>query len=282
MKKISILALVLTIAFVTMGCQTQVTTLDVTGSDTMVNLGAALAEEFMKTNRTIEIAVSGGGSGTGIAALLEGRTHIAQSSRDLRPEERTRAAARGTLHEITVGWDGLAVAVHPSNPVNELTLAQLAQIYRGEIRNWKELGGNDDPIIILSRDTTSGTFFFFREFVVRERGQKRDAEFHPDTMMMPSTEALYQEIARNPNAIGYVGLGFLRPTIKTIGIRADEAAVAVLPSIETVMNKTYPLARPLFFFIVGELTGALQTYVDFVLSDEGQQVVRNLEFVPIR
>jgi len=281
-KKIIILALALAIAFVAIGCQPQAITLDVTGSDTMVNLGAALAEEFMKTNRTIEVAVSGGGSGAGVAALLEGRTNIAQSSRDLRPEERTRAAARGNLHEIIVGWDGLAVAVHPSNPVNELTLAQLAQIYRGEIRNWKELGGKDAPIVILSRDTTSGTFFFFREFVVQERGQKRDAEYHPDTMMMPSTEALYQEIARNPNAIGYVGLGFLKPTIKAIGVKADEAAVAVLPSIETVLNQTYPLARPLFFFVVGELTGALQTYIDFVLSDAGQQVVRSLEFVPIR
>jgi len=282
MKKIIILVLAMAIAFVTIGCQPQVDTLDVTGSDTMVNLGAALAEEFMKTNRNIEVAVSGGGSGAGIAALLEGRTNIAQSSRDLRPEERTRAAARGTLHEIIVGWDGLAVAVHPSNPVSELTLAQLAQIYRGEIRNWRDLGGNDAPIVILSRDTTSGTFVFFREFVVQERGQKRDAEYHPDTMMMPSTEALYQEIVRNPNAIGYVGLGYLKPTIKAIGVKADDASVAVLPSINTVLDKTYPLARPLFFFAVGELAGALKTYVDFVLSDNGQQVVRSLEFVPIR
>ncbi|MBS4053996.1 MAG: phosphate ABC transporter substrate-binding protein [Thermaerobacter sp.] len=282
MKKIVMLVLVTALALVAIGCQPQKTTLDVTGSDTMVNLGAALAEEFMKTNRNIEVAVSGGGSGAGVAALIEGRTNIAQSSRDLRPEERTRAAARGTLHEIIVGWDGLAVAVHPSNPVNELTLAQLGQIYRGEVRNWKELGGNDAPIVILSRDTTSGTFVFFREFVVQERGQKRDAEYHPDTMMMPSTEALYQEIARNPNAIGYVGLGFLRPTIKTVGIKADDASAAVLPSVESVLAKTYPLARPLYFFVVGELTGALKTYVDFVLSDKGQQVVRSLEFVPIR
>lgn len=282
MKKMLILVLALAIAFVTIGCRPQVATLDVTGSDTMVNLGAALAEEFMKTNRNIEVAVSGGGSGAGIAALIEGRTNIAQSSRDLRAEERTRAAARGTLHEIIVGWDGLAVAVHPSNPVSELTLVQLAQIYRGEIRNWKDLGGNDAPIVILSRDTTSGTFVFFREFVVQERGQKKDAEYHPDTMMMPSTEALYQEVVRNPNAIGYVGLGYLKPTIKAIGIKADDASAAVVPSVETVLSKTYPLARPLFFFAVGELTGALKTYVDFVLSDKGQQVVRSLEFVPIR
>jgi len=282
MKKVVLLALSLLIAFVAIGCQPQKTTLDVTGSDTMVNLGAALAEEFMKTNRNIEIAVSGGGSGVGVAALIEGRTNIAQSSRDLRTEERTKAAARGRLHEIVVGWDGLAVAVHPSNPVTEVTLAQLGQIYRGEIRNWKDVGGNDAPIVVLSRDTTSGTFVFFREFVVQERGQKRDAEYHRDTMMMPSTEALAQEIANNPNAIGYIGLGYLRPSAKTVGIRASADSPAVLPSIETVLDKSYSLARPLYFFVVGELTGALKTYVDFVLSDQGQKVVRSLEFVPIR
>ncbi|MBT9135882.1 MAG: Phosphate-binding protein PstS [Firmicutes bacterium] len=282
MKKAIILALALLIATVAVGCRPQKTTLDVTGSDTMVNLGAALAEEFMKTNRNIEIAVSGGGSGAGVAALIDGRTNIAQSSRDLRAEERTRAAARGALHEIVVGWDGLAVAVNPANPVNELTLVQLGQIYRGEIRNWKDLGGNDAPIVILSRDTTSGTFVFFREFVVQERGSKKDAEYHPDTMMMPSTEALFQEIANNVNAIGYIGLGYLRPAVKAIGIKADAASAPVWPTVDTVLNKSYPLARPLFFFTTGELKGALKTYIDFVLSDKGQQVVRSLEFVPIR
>lgn len=275
MKKFILLALALAVVLTAVGCQRETTVIDINGSDTMVNMGAALAEEFMKANRNIEVVVSGGGSGTGIAALIDGKADIAQSSRDIRESERTKAQARGTLHEIIVAWDGLAIAVHPSNPVKELTIAELAAIYKGEITNWNQVGGNNGPIVLLSRDTTSGTHVFFKDFVLDE------AEFAPATMMMPSTEAIVQELAQNANAIGYIGLGYVRPTVAVLGLKADEASPAVVASIDVVLNRTYSLARPLFFYVIGEVKGDLKTFLDFVTSAAGQKIVRDLGFVPI-
>lgn len=275
MKKLLLVVLALAVALVAIGCQREKTVIDINGSDTMVNMGAALAEEFMKANRNVEVVVSGGGSGTGIAALIDGKADIAQSSRDIRESERTKAQARGTLHEIIVAWDGLAIAVHPSNPVKELTMAQLAAIYKGEITNWNQVGGNDAAIVLLSRDTTSGTHVFFKEFVLDK------AEFAPATMMMPSTEAIVQELAQNQNAIGYIGLGYVRPTVSILGIKADEASPAVVASIEAVLDRSYSLARPLFFYVIGDITGDLKKFIDFVVGANGQGIVRDLGFVPI-
>jgi len=264
-KKLLLVVLAFAVALVAIGCQREKTVIDVNGSDTMVNMGAALAEEFMKANRNVEVVVSGGGSGTGIAALIDGKADIAQSSRDIRESERTKAQARGTLHEIIVAWDGLAIAVHPSNPVKELTMGQLAAIYKGEITNWKQVGGNDAAIVLLSRDTTSGTHVFFKEFVLDK------AEFAPATMMMPSTEAIVQELAQNQNAIGYIGLGYVRPTVSILGIKADEASPAVVASIEAVLDRSYTLARPLFFYVIGDITGDLKKFIDFVVGADGQK-----------
>ena len=275
MKKLLLLVLALTVVFVAIGCQRATTVIDINGSDTMVNLGAAFAEEFMKANRNIEVVVSGGGSGTGIAALIDGKADIAQSSRDIRESERTKAQARGTLHEIIVAWDGLAIAVHPSNPVQELTMAELAAIYKGEVTNWNQVGGNDAAIVLLSRDTTSGTHVFFKDFVLDE------AEFAPATMMMPSTEAIVQELAQNRNAIGYIGLGYVRPAVAVLGIKVDEASPAVVASVEAVLNRTYSLARPLFFYVIGDVKGDLKAFIDFVVGAHGQKIVRDLGFVPI-
>ncbi|MBS3986006.1 MAG: PstS family phosphate ABC transporter substrate-binding protein [Selenomonadales bacterium] len=275
MKKLLLVVLAFAVALVAIGCQREKTVIDVNGSDTMVNMGAALAEEFMKANRNVEVVVSGGGSGTGIAALIDGKADIAQSSRDIRESERTKAQARGTLHEIIVAWDGLAIAVHPSNPVKELTMGQLAAIYKGEITNWKQVGGNDAAIVLLSRDTTSGTHVFFKEFVLDK------AEFAPATMMMPSTEAIVQELAQNQNAIGYIGLGYVRPTVSILGIKADEASPAVVASIEAVLDRSYTLARPLFFYVIGDITGDLKKFIDFVVGADGQKIVRDLGFVPV-
>lgn len=296
-KTITMVALVLLAAVAFTGCQPktpvdtggnnpppppQKATIIVNGSDTMVNMGAALAESFMKATDNIEVVVSGGGSGTGIASLINGNCDIAQSSRDIRQEERDNASKRGKLHEIIVAYDGLAAVVHPSNPVKEMTLQDLAKIYRGEITNWKDLGGNDATIVLLSRDTTSGTHVFFKEFVVQEDGKVKGAEFAQQTMMMPSTQAIVDELKGNRNGIGYIGLGYLKPEVQALSIKASADAQAVLPSVAAVKDKTYGLARPLFFFAVGEMQGALKTYIDFVVSEKGQQVVAELGFVPIK
>lgn len=297
MKKFfSIAALVVIASLALTGCQPatppanggttpppppQKATIIVNGSDTMVNMGAALAEEFMIVTENIEVVVSGGGSGAGIASLINGSADIAQSSRDMKQEEKDNAGKLGTLHEVIVAYDGLAVVVHPSNPVKEMTLQDLAKIYRGEITNWKDVGGNDATIVLLSRDTTSGTHIFFKEFVVQENGKVKGAEFGEATMMMPSTQTIVAELTSNVNAIGYVGLGYLKPSITALGIKADADAAAVMPSVASVQDNTYRLARPLFFYIVGDLDGAIQEYLDFVLGEAGQKVVGDLGFVPI-
>ena len=154
-------------------------------------------------------------------------------------------------------------------------MGQLAAIYKGEITNWKQVGGNDAAIVLLSRDTTSGTHVFFKEFVLDK------AEFAPATMMMPSTEAIVQELAQNQNAIGYIGLGYVRPTVSILGIKADEASPAVVASIEAVLDRSYTLARPLFFYVIGDITGDLKKFIDFVVGADGQKIVRDLGFVPV-
>jgi phosphate transport system substrate-binding protein len=295
-KFFSIAALVLVASLALTGCQPatppanggttpppqpQKATIIVNGSDTMVNMGAAIAEEFMKTTQNIEIVVSGGGSGTGIASLINGSADIAQSSRSMKQEEKDNAGKQGTLHEVIVAFDGLAAVVHPSNPVKEMTLQDLAKIYRGEITNWKDVGGNDATIVLLSRDTTSGTHVFFKEFVVQEDGKVKGAEFAQATMMMPSTQAIVDELTSNVNGIGYVGMGYLRPSITPLAMKANADAPAVMPSVAAVQDNTYGLARPLFFYIVGSIEGAMKEYMDFVVSEAGQKVVANLSFVPI-
>lgn len=294
MKKIiTVVALTLVATLALTGCQPkapvdngttpppQKATIIVNGSDTMVNMGAALAEEFMITTENVEVVVSGGGSGTGIASLINGSCDIAQSSRAMKQEEKDNAGKQGTLHEVIVAFDGLAAVVHPSNPVKEMTLQDLAKIYRGEITNWKELGGNDATIVLLSRDTTSGTHVFFKEFVVQEDGKVKGAEFADQTMMMPSTQSIVDELTNSVNGIGYVGLGYLKPGITALGIKNNADASAVVPSVAAVQDKTYGLARPLFFYVVGSVEGAMKEYLDFVLSDAGQKVVADLSFVPI-
>lgn len=297
MKKFfSIAALIIVASLALTGCQPktpvdnggttppppQKSTIIVNGSDTMVNMGSALAEEFMKTTQNIEIVVSGGGSGTGIASLINGSADIAQSSRDMKQEEKDNAAKQGTLHEIIVAYDGLAAVVHPTNPVKEMTLQDLAKIYRGEITNWKDVGGNDATIVLLSRDTTSGTHVFFKEFVVQENGKVKGAEFADKTMMMPSTQAIVDELTNNVNAIGYVGMGYLRPSIQALGMKSNADSAAVMPSVAAVQDTTYGLARPLYFYVVGSIDGAMKQYVDFVLGEAGQKVVGDLGFVPTK
>lgn len=281
MRRLLVVALVI-VALLAVGCQSQQDVININGSDTMVNMGAALAEAFMNSHKGIEVVVTGGGSGTGIAALINGNAHIAQSSRAMRESEKSDARSKGQLHEIIVGYDGLAVAVHPSNPVRELTLEQVAKIYRGEITNWSQVGGNDAAIVLLSRDTTSGTHVFFKEFVLQEDGKNKTAEFAPQTMMMPSTQAIVDELGRSVNAIGYVGLGYLKPGIQALAVRATPDASAILPSVESVQDKSYGLARPLYFYAVGSMEGSVKTYVDFVLGSAGQKVIRDLQFVPAR
>jgi phosphate transport system substrate-binding protein len=277
-----ILMACLALTFAT-GCGGRKRAIQIKGSDTMVNLSQAWAEEFMKESPEINIAVTGGGSGTGIASLINKATDIAQSSRDMEKKEIAQAKANGvTAEAIHVANDGITVIVHPTNPMSKLTIAQLSDIFSGSITNWKQVGGKDSKITILSRDRNSGTHVFFLEHVVKLGDKKSLKEFAPAVLMMPSSQAIVEEVKANPSAIGYIGLGYLTSKEKALAIASKGSSVYVMPSIKTVLNKSYPIARPLLFYTNGKSSGNIKTFVDFVLSDKGQEIVKKMDFVPIR
>lgn len=284
MRRFTLIALVLALAVgavLISGCRPKLT-LDIRGSDTMVNLGAAWAEAYMARNRNASIAVQGGGTGTGITQLIAKNADIAMASRPIRPTELENGRRAGLdIKEITVAYDGVAMVVHPSNPVTELSLEQLSLIFRGAVTNWKELGGNDQPIVVMARDTASGTHVFVKEFVVQLRETQKENEYGPQTQFLASTAAIVTEVSRNPAAIGYVGLGYLRPEIRALGVRADAASPAVVPSVQTIANKSYPIARPLFFYVPQAPTGPLRAFLDWIRGPEGQAIVARVGFVPL-
>lgn len=261
--------------------QAPVKTIENKGSDTLVNLALAWVEAYTALHPEVRISVTGGGSGTGIAAMINGTVDIANASREMKPEEIAAAKANGiTPVEFIVAWDAIAIVVHPQNPVNGLTLQQLSDIYTGKITNWREVGGEDRPIVLLSRESNSGTYMYFLEHVVR-LGQKNDLLFSPDTLLMPSSEGISAEVRQNRNAIGYDGLGYVTPDMKVLAIARDENGPYVLPSIETVNDGSYPISRPLYMYTPGEPTGQVKEYIDWVLTD-GQALVAELGFVPLK
>jgi len=268
--------------FSLMGCGQGKRAIQIKGSDTMVNLGQAWAEAYMAKHPGVSIAVTGGGSGTGIAALLSGTTDIAQSSRDIEPKEVEVAQKKGIEpKEFKVAYDGLAVVVHPSNPVEKLTLKQLSDIFTGKIKNWKEVGGKDEKIVVLSRERNSGTHIYFLEHVVKLGDKKCKNEFSPEVLMMPSSQAIIEEVSSNPSAIGYVGLGYVTQKQKLLAIAKSEKEKYVLPTVNSVIQGIYPISRPLHFYTNGIPTFEIKSFIDFVLSKEGQKIVLKMDFVPL-
>jgi phosphate transport system substrate-binding protein len=258
-------------------------TIEDIGSDTIVNLALAWAEAYQKVNPAVRISVSGGGSGTGFAALINKTTDIANASRKIKDEETQNARKNGVEpHEIQIARDAIGVIVNPENPVQQLTLPQISDIYSGKITNWKEVGGEDRPIVLLSRESNSGTHVYFLEQVVRLGNSKDKTLFSPDTLLLPSSEGIMAEVRQNPNAIGYDGLGYITPDVKTLAIAPQDGGEYVKPSIETVNNGKYPIARPLFMYTPGEPQGEIKTYLDWILGPEGQTIVGQLGFVPLQ
>jgi phosphate transport system substrate-binding protein len=258
-------------------------TIEDAGSDTIVNLALAWAEAYQKVNPAVRISVSGGGSGTGIAALINKTTDIANASRKIKAEEMQSAEQNGVQpHEIEIARDAIGVIVNPENPIQQLTLQQISDIYSGKITNWKEVGGEDRPIVLLSRETNSGTHVFFLEQVVRLGNSKDKTLFSPDTLLLPSSEGIMAEVRQNPNAIGYDGLGYITPDVKTLAIASKDGGEYVKPSSATVNNGTYPIARPLFMYTPGGPQGEVKTYLDWILGPDGQKIVGELGFVPLK
>jgi len=251
--------------------------IEVKGSDTMVNLGQAWAEAFMDAHPEAMISVTGGGSGTGIAAVINGTAHMAQSSRAMREAEFDQAKEAGhEATEIVAGRDGIAIAVHVDNAIESLTMDQLKDIYTGVITNWSEVGGADMEISLFSRDTSSGTYAFFKEFVLD------DEEYSPEALLMPSTQAIVEGLIQDVSGIGHIGLGYLTDDVRAVPVAQEAGEAAYLPSLDTINAGDYPVARPLFLYTAGEASPALQMYIDFILSADGQQVVENLGFVPVQ
>jgi phosphate transport system substrate-binding protein len=256
-------------------------TIENKGSDTLVNLALAWAETYMETHPEARISVTGGGSGTGIAAMINGTVDIANASRAMKPEEVAAAQANGIEpREIVVAGDAIAVVVHPSNRVDRLTLQEVSDIYTGRITNWSQVGGDDRPIVLLSRESNSGTYVYFLENVVRLGDKDSDLLFSPDTLLMPSSEGISSEVRQNPNAIGYDGLGYVTPDQKMLAVAQQVDAPYVLPSVDSVNDGSYPISRPLYMYTAGELTGYGTAYLDWILN-EGQALVPELGFVPL-
>jgi phosphate transport system substrate-binding protein len=257
-------------------------TIENKGSDTLVNLALAWAEEYMAIRPEARISVTGGGSGTGIAAMINGTVDIANASRAMKAEEKAAAEDNGIQPvEHVVAGDAIAVVVHPSNPVDALTLQQISDIYTTKITSWSQVGGEDRPIVLLSRESNSGTYVYFLENVVRMGDKESDLLFSPDTLLMPSSEGISTEVRQNPNAIGYDGLGYVTPDQKMVAVARNADDAYVLPSIDTVNDGTYAVSRPLYMYTAGEPTGQVKAYMDWVLS-EGQALVSKLGFVPLQ
>ncbi len=252
------------------------------GSDTMVNLALAWAERYRELHPEVNLVVTGGGSGTGIAALLNNTVDIANASRAIKPEEEAAARANGVVPvEFTVARDAIAVVVHPSNPVDTLTLQQVSDIFSGKIQNWQEVGGEDRPIVRLSRETNSGTHIYFMGAVVRLGRADDRTLLSTDTLLLPSSEGISAEVRENPNTIGYEGLGYVTGDMKTVALGLTPEGPFWSPSIETVRSGDYPVAREMFMYTAGEPEGAIRDFIDWVLQPEAQAIVQALGFVPI-
>ncbi len=253
------------------------------GSDTIVNLALAWAEAYQVEHPDVRISVTGGGSGTGIAALINNTVDLANASRQIKSEEVEEAQSKGVEPvEHIIARDAIAVIVNSENPVSELTLQQIADIYSGNYTNWQEVGGEDRPIVKLSRETNSGTHVYFLETVLRLGNSDDKTLFSMDTLLLPSSEGIISEVRQNPNAIGYDGLGYVPDDVKMIAIAKEAGGEYVLPSIETVNDKSYAIARDLYMYTNGEPTGVVKEYLAWILSEEAQQIVAELGFVPAK
>ena len=249
------------------------------GSDTMATLGQNWAEAYTKSHPGAEISVQGGGSGTGIAALIAGSCDVCQSSRSIQEKEIDKCRERNIFPvATTVALDGLAVAVNAANPVKSLTLAQIKGIYTGQITNWNQVGGDDLKIVVLSRENSSGTYVYFQEKVLQ------NARYANTALMMPTTKAIQAELSNNARAIGYGGEAYFKnkTSVKVLTVAEKTGATPVYPSDDNVRSKKYPISRPLFFYTNGKPAGKIKDFVNFCLSEDGQNIAEKVGYVALK
>jgi len=260
-----------------------IASIQIKGSDTVVSLIQELSEEFTKRYPSFNIGVTGGGSGTGFVSLINETCDIAMSSRKI--EEREEMLAKSKNIEpmgFKIGLDGIVVIVNKNNSVDKLTLGQLRDIFMGKVTNWKEVGGEDRRIVILSRESNSGTHIFFKKHVLRYGDKNMKGEFAIQSLIMPSSQAICNEVSQNPNALGYVGMGFVNEGVKAVSVALNTSSKYIYPTSENIMNCTYPILRPLYIYTNGKPRSVVKMFVDYVLSEAGQKIVLRTHFVPIR
>jgi phosphate transport system substrate-binding protein len=266
------------------GAGASTTTIQVKGSDTLVNVAQAWAEEYKKIEPSISVEVAGGGSGVGIAALIKGTIDIATASRNMKSSEieQTKKNTGKDAKEFIIGFDALAVYVHKDNPMNEISIEQLGELYKegGTITKWSQLGvqvpGCDsDEIVRISRQSSSGTYEFFREHVLANK------DFRLGSRDMNGSKEVVELVGSTPCAIGYSGMGYNMPSVKMLKVASKPGAAAFPPSVENTLNKNYPIARSLQVYTLGEPQGTLKKYIDWTMSDAGQKIVEESGYVPI-
>jgi phosphate transport system substrate-binding protein len=251
-------------------------TITIKGSDTVLPLSQKQAEEYMKIHPEAAITVVGGGSGVGLTALMENTTDIAMSSRPMKMEESMQMKKKNiNANEVIVAYDALSVIVNPSNSVKQLTREQIEKIFTGDIQNWKEVGGNDMKIVALSRESSSGTYEFFKEHVMNKKN------YATTVLAMPATGAIVETVARTNGAISYVGLAYASKEVKELAVSYDEGKTFVLPSVDAAQKGTYPISRPLYYYFTPDKEANVKPFVDYLLSDEGQKNVENVGYVPL-
>lgn len=246
------------------------------GSDTVLPLAQKEAESYMKNNKTAKITVIGGGSGVGLAALIDGTTDIAMSSRKMKMTEKIKLSDAGKASkETTIAYDALAVVLNPANKISQLTKDQIEGIFTGKIKNWKEVGGDDMAIVVYSRESSSGTYEFFKEHVMSNKN------YASSVLSMPATGSIIQSISQTKGAIGYVGYAYVEKDVKAVKVSFDKGKTYIAPSMETAKNKSYPIVRPLFYYYLTSSEKAVKPFVDFCLSAEGQKIVEEVGYVPL-
>jgi phosphate transport system substrate-binding protein len=246
------------------------------GSDTVLPLAQKEAEELMKTNSDVSVTVVGGGSGVGITAMIDGTTDIAMASRDLKTEEKMKFAdEKVEIEQVIIAYDALTVIVNPANKVSKLTREQLEQIFTGAIKNWKEVGGADEKIVAYSRESSSGTYEFFKDEVMDKKN------YATDILNLPATGAIVQAVGQTKGAIGYIGLAYETKEVKQLAISYDQGKTFIEPSVASAKDKSYPISRPLFYMFDKKNTAKVKTIVDYALSPEGQKIVGEVGYIPL-
>lgn len=247
------------------------------GSDTVLPLAQKEAEDLMKSDANTSITVVGGGSGVGITALIDGTTDIAMASRDLKTEEKLKfSEAKKEIEEVVIAFDALTVIVNPANGVSKLTREQLEKIFTGEIKNWKDVGGADEKIVAYSRESSSGTYEFFKEEVMAKKN------YATDVLSLPATGAIVQAVGQTKGAIGYIGLAYETKEVKQLAVSYDQGKTFVEPSIASAKDKSYPISRPLFYMYDKTNAAKVKSIIDYALSDAGQKTVSDIGYIPLK